>query len=82
MISLSCLANGTVGWLGAWELRIPFSDSRFEGEGYRNIIDSGEYPLNLILFSGMPQAEWELHYYRSVEEIGTPEKALARWAAS
>ena len=49
-------------------------------DDFRSVADTDEYPLNLMLFTGMPQAEWELHYYRSVEEIGAPEKALARWA--
>ena len=49
-------------------------------DDFRSVADTEEYPLNLMLFTGMPQAEWELHYYRSVEEIGAEEKALARWA--
>ena len=49
-------------------------------DDFRSVADTEEYPLNLMLFTGMPQAEWELHYYRSVEEIGSAEKALARWA--
>ena len=49
-------------------------------DDFRSVADTEEYPLNLMLFTGMPQAEWEMHYYRSVEEIGAREKALARWA--
>ena len=49
-------------------------------DDFRSVADTEEYPLNLMLFTGMPQAEWEMHYYRSVEEIGAAEKALARWA--
>ncbi len=49
-------------------------------DDFRRVTDSEEYPLNLMLFTGMPQDEWERHYYRSVEEIAAPEKALARWA--
>ncbi len=51
-------------------------------DDFRSVADTDEYPLNLMLFTGMPQAEWERHYYRSVEEIGAADKALARWAAS
>ena len=51
-------------------------------DDFRNVADTDEYPLNLMLFTGMPQDEWERHYYRSVEEIGAADKALARWAAS
>ncbi len=49
-------------------------------DDFRNVADTDEYPLNLMLFTGMPQHEWERHYYRSVEEITAPDKALARWA--
>ena len=49
-------------------------------DDFRSVADTEEYPLNLMLFTGMPQAEWERHYYRSVEEIGAADKALARWA--
>ena len=49
-------------------------------DDFRSVADTEEYPLNLMLFTGMPQAEWERYYYRSVEEIGAAEKALARWA--
>ena len=49
-------------------------------DDFRSVADTEAYPLNLMLFTGMPQETWELHYYRSVEEIGAAEKALARWA--
>ena len=50
-------------------------------DDFRRVTDSEEYPLNLMLFTGMPQQEWERHYYRSIAEISSPDKALARWAA-
>ena len=49
-------------------------------DDFRRVTDSEEYPLNLMLFTGMPQQEWERRYYRSVAEISSPDKALARWA--
>ena len=49
-------------------------------DDFRNVADTDEYPLNLMLFTGMPEGEWERHYYRSVEEIAAADKALARWA--
>ena len=49
-------------------------------DDFRRVTDSEEYPLNLMLFTGMPQADWERHYYRSIAEISLPDKALARWA--
>ena len=51
-------------------------------DDFRSASDSGEYPLNLMLFTGMPQEGWEDHYYTSVEELVSEEKALARWAKS
>ena len=39
---------------------------------------SEEYPLNLMLFTGMPEDSWRDYYHTSVSEIS--EKALARWA--
>ncbi len=48
----------------------------------RRATDSERYPLNLMLFTGMPEAGWEDWYYTSLEEIGAAGKALARWAAA
>ncbi len=49
-------------------------------DDFRRATDSGEYPLNLMLFTGLPEDGWQDYYYTSVEEITAPEKALARWA--
>ena len=49
-------------------------------DDFRRCTDSEQYPLNLMLFTGMPEAEWEAYYYTSLDEIGNPEKALAKWA--
>lgn len=38
-----------------------------------------DYPLNLMLFTGMPADDWRDHYYTSVEELADPTKAFARW---
>ena len=35
-----------------------------------------------MLFTGMPRRRWRDYYYTSIEEIGAPDKALARWAGS
>ncbi|MYC38456.1 MAG: nucleoside 2-deoxyribosyltransferase [Chloroflexi bacterium] len=47
-------------------------------DDFRRVTDSEEYPLNLMLFTGMPEDGWRDYYHTSVSEI--PEKALARWA--
>ena len=49
-------------------------------DDFRRVVDSEQYPLNLMLFTGLPNEGWRDYYYTSVEEIASPEKALARWA--
>ena len=50
-------------------------------DDFRRATDSEEYPLNLMLFTGIPQETWRDYYYTSVEEITNPGKALAHWAS-
>ena len=35
-----------------------------------------------MLFTGLPEEGWRDYFYTSIEEIASPEKALARWADS
>ena len=49
-------------------------------DDFRRATDSEEYPLNLMLFTGIPQQDWQDYYYTSVAELPAPDKALARWA--
>ncbi len=49
-------------------------------DDFRRAADSDEYPLNLMLFTGLPQRGWERFYYTSIAEISSPDKALAPWA--
>ncbi len=48
-------------------------------DDFRRCTDSEVYPLNLMLFAGLPEIGWEAHWYSAVEEIADPGKALARW---
>ena len=48
-------------------------------DDFRRCTDSETYPLNLMLFIGLPETGWEASWYASVEELADPEKALARW---
>ena len=48
-------------------------------DDFRRVTDSKEYPLNLMLFTGMPRHEWRDYYYTSIEEIAAADKALALW---
>ena len=49
-------------------------------DDFRRATDSEGYPLNLMLFTGLPREGWRDWYYESVAEITDPGKALARWA--
>ena len=51
-------------------------------DDFRRCTDSEDYPLNLMLFGGLPLYNWEDYLYTSVEEIKTEEKALFRWLKS
>ena len=48
-------------------------------DDFRSCTDSESYPLNLMLFTGLPEKDWEAYWYSSIDEIASPEKALARW---
>jgi nucleoside 2-deoxyribosyltransferase len=50
-------------------------------DDFRRCTDSEQYPLNLMLFAGLPEVGWENYFYNSVEEIGAQDKALAHWLA-
>ena len=49
-------------------------------DDFRRATDSEHYPLNLMLFTGLPREAWRDWYYESVGELAEPEKALVRWA--
>ncbi len=49
-------------------------------DDFRRCTDSEEYPLNLMLFAGLPEVEWSQYVYSDLSEISDPQKALARWA--
>ena len=48
-------------------------------DDFRRCTDSEQYPLNLMLFAGLPKDEWQEHLYTDLSEIKAPEKALSRW---
>ena len=39
-------------------------------DDFRRVTDSEQYPLNLMLFTGMPHDTWRDYYYTSITEIG------------
>ena len=48
-------------------------------DDFRRCTDSGVYPLNLMLFTGLPELDWERYWYTDVEQIADPDKALVQW---
>lgn len=48
-------------------------------DDFRRCTDSDQYPLNLMLFAGLPETGWEDYYYTSLSQIQSPDKALYRW---
>ena len=51
-------------------------------DDFRRLSDSNEYPLNLMVFTGLPQESWQDYYYTSLEEVTAPDRVLARWAST
>ena len=51
-------------------------------DDFRRCTDSEHYPLNLMLFAGLPEKGWEEYVYTDLAQIGDPQKAMARWACS
>ena len=48
-------------------------------DDFRKCTDSDEYPLNLMLFLGIPYDSWNDYYFRSLDEIQSESKALYKW---
>ena len=49
-------------------------------DDFRNCTDSNEYPLNLMLFLGLPKDNWKKCYFESLEDIKSNEKGFVEWA--
>ncbi len=50
-------------------------------DDFRRCTDSEDYPLNLMLFAGLPAERWRDYYYTSLAQLADPAKALVRWLA-
>ena len=48
-------------------------------DDFRKCSDSDEYPLNLMVFMGIPNDSWNDYYYRSLDEIESKSKAIYKW---
>ncbi len=48
-------------------------------DDFRKCTDSDEYPLNLMIFLGIPPDSWEDYYYSSFDQIDCKKKAIYKW---
>ena len=48
-------------------------------DDFRKCTDSDEYPLNLMIFLGIPSDSWNDYYYSSFDEIDCNKKAIYKW---
>ena len=48
-------------------------------DDFRRCTDSEAYPLNLMVFAGLPEQDWQRYFYDCLEDIPNPAKALAIW---
>ena len=48
-------------------------------DDFRRCTDSDEYPLNLMVFLGIPFESWYDYYYSSLDEIDCKNKAIYKW---
>ena len=51
-------------------------------DDFRRCTDSDQYPLNLMLFAGLPESNWQEMMYDSVDSIKNRERSLGQWAQS
>ena len=49
-------------------------------DDFRNCSDSDQYPLNLMLFLGLPRDDWGKYYLESLEDITNDKKYFLNWA--
>ena len=48
-------------------------------DDFRNCSDSDQYPLNLMLFLGLPKDDWEKYYFESLQDIKSNQKIFVEW---
>ena len=51
-------------------------------DDFRKCTDSDEYPLNLMIFSGIPADSWNDYYYSAFDEIDCKKKAIYKWLSN
>ena len=50
-------------------------------DDFRNCSDSNQYPLNLMLFLGLPRDNWRKYYFESIKDILSTEKGFVEWTS-
>ena len=51
-------------------------------DDFRNCSDSNQYPLNLMLFLGLPKDDWHQFYFENLNDITSNKKNFIQWAKS
>ena len=51
-------------------------------DDFRRCTDSDQYPLNLMLFAGLPESNWEELVHHSIDSIRNKSSVLGQWAQS
>ena len=49
-------------------------------DDFRNCSDSNQYPLNLMLFLGLPRDNWKKYFFESLQDIQSSNKGFVDWA--
>ena len=49
-------------------------------DDFGNCSDSNQYPLNLMIFLGLPRDNWEKYYLESIQDIKSNKKGFMEWA--
>ena len=49
-------------------------------DDFRNCSDNNQYPLNLMLFLGLPKHNWKKYYFESLQDIKSIKKGFVDWA--
>ena len=49
-------------------------------DDFRSCSDSDQYPLNLMLFLGLPKNSWKKYYFESLQDIKSNQKGFVEWS--
>ena len=49
-------------------------------DDFRNCSDSNQYPLNLMLFLGLPKYDWQRYFLESLDDITSNKKFFLEWS--